>query len=401
MADVRRSAPPPSWELRKGHVLDLLAEIPEASVQCCICSPPYLGLRDYGVPPAIWGGERECEHLWGDAQTARETHYTGKERWQNVHHRTGHPPARNADREGWRRSEIEQGCFCSRCGAWSGQLGLEPTPELYVAHLVEVFAAVRRVLTSDGTLWLNLGDSYAAKARGRAAAWDESPFTNPGTAQTAQAASLRNLGEAHRGESAAIKEKDLIGAPWMAAFALRAAGWWLREDVIWSKPNPLPSSVEDRCTRSHEYLFRLTKSAHYFSNIEAIREPDVGTDHRRWILHKPEPSGGVTPPHAGLRKTAGRNGGGRNKRSVWEITVKPFRDAHFAVFPEALVTPCVRASSRPGDLILDPFAGSGTTTVVALRHGRRFVGLELNEEYAQIAHRRLAGVTEPLPGLTA
>jgi len=219
-----------------------------------------------------------------------------------------------------------------------GQLGLERTPEEYVSRLVEVFREVRRVLADDGTLWLNLGDSYAAN-------------------RTYQVSPTK-WSKLEQGQSAVVppglKPKDLVGIPWRVAFALQADGWYLRSDIIWAKPNPMPESVTDRPTKAHEYLFLLSKRERYYYDAEAIAER-------------------------------------RNKRTVWTITTQPFPDAHFAVMPQALVEPCILAGSEPGDTVLDPFAGSGTVGVVALRHGRRFSGIDLNPEYVAMAQRRIAG----------
>lgn len=278
------------FTLLVGDARERLSELPDGIVQACITSPPYFGLRDYGV---------------------------------------------------------------------DGQIGLEETPQEYVERLVDVFREVKRVLAGDGTLWLNLGDSYAG-SWGASALWG-------------------------------VKPKDLLGIPWRVAFALQADGWCLRSDCIWSKPNPMPESVRDRPTRAHEYVFLLSKSGRYYYDHEAIKEPAV-SDH---------PSGnGFKRPQSLSRQNKdgtpkGKDeqwadvGGKRNRRSVWHIPVRPFKGAHFAVFPEALVEPMVLAGSRPGDLVLDPFTGSGTTAVVALRHGRRFLGIELNPEYADMARERV------------
>lgn len=188
-----------------------------------------------------------------------------------------------------------------------------------------------------------------------------------------------------------LKPKDMVPIPWMVAMALQADGWWLRSDIIWSKPNPMPESVTDRPTKSHEYLFLLAKSEQYHYDAEAIREPDSGQDHPRSVLNgQPslEPTNGLMSEHKGLRTTGGRNGTGRNRRSVWHIATEPYPEAHFATFPTALVEPCILAGSRPKDLILDPFAGSGTTGKVALNLGRRAVLIELSEEYARLIQRR-------------
>jgi len=273
-----------SWKMLEGDTRDRLADLEAESVQTVVTSPPYWGLRDYGV---------------------------------------------------------------------DGQLGLEATLDEYVANLVAVFREVRRVLRDDGTVWLNLGDSYAG-----------------------------------------LKPKDLCGTPWRVAFALQADGWWLRQEIIWHKPNPMPESVKDRCTRGHEQVFMLTQKARYFYDADAIREADAGTDHARTVLEgQPslEPSNGLLPTHSGLRKAEGRKGAGRNKRSVWTVATQPYSEAHFATFPPKLIEPCILAGSREGDTVLDPFAGSGTTLMVALRHNRSALGIELNPEYVRLAERRIRG----------
>lgn len=268
-----------------------------------------------------------------------------------------------------------------------GQLGLESTVEEYVANLVTVFRLVRELLADDGVLWLNLGDSYAANRS----------YQVPD----------------------GLKNKDLIGIPWRVALALQADGWYLRQDIIWHKPNPMPESVTDRCTKSHEYLFMLTKNARYYFDSEAIKEPITDSSAIRLLQKVEEQTGSDRVPGKtnGNMKAVGRKpfdpsmaGGGtsyvghsgyfkadgtcmvrptRNKRSVWTISTKPYKGAHFATFPPELVEPCVLAGSRPGDLVFDPFLGSGTTVMVAARHGRRWVGCELNEEYGPLQEERL------------
>lgn len=271
------------YQIIQGDVREMLKTVDSESVQTCVTSPPYFGLRDYGV---------------------------------------------------------------------DGQIGLEQTPEAFVDELVDVFREVRRVLKDDGTLWLNLGDSYAgncsqASNNGRAG------FGNPRER-------LVNR------KSDGLKNKDLIGIPWRVAFALQADGWYLRQDIIWHKPNPMPESVKDRCTKAHEYIFLLSKSQRYFFDAEAIAEPSFNGE------------------------------GVKNKRSVWTVNVKGYKEAHFATFPEELISPCILAGSREDDLVLDPFNGSGTTGVVSLKHGRRYLGVELNSEYVEIAHRRIAQSVPPM-----
>ncbi len=187
----------------------------------------------------------------------------------------------------------------------------------------------------------------------------------------------------------ALKAKDLVGIPWRVALALQADGWYLRRDIIWSKPNAMPESVTDRPTKAHEYIFLMSKNERYYYNADAIREPDSGLDHPRNILHKPEPSGSRFNPNVGIRKAAGRNGDGRNKRSVWTVNTQPFPDAHFAVFPEKLIEPCILAGCPKGGVVLDPFIGSGTTALVALKAARLFIGIELNTKYAKMAEKRI------------
>lgn len=276
-----------------------MQSIPDQSVQTCITSPPYWGLRDYGE---------------GD------------------------------------------------------QIGLEETPEQYVDQMVQVFREVRRVLKDDGTLWLNIGDSYAGNM---------SRASNNGRA---------GFGSEREGVFSrmpdGLKPKDLVGIPWRLAFALQADGWYLRQDIIWHKPNPMPESVTDRCTKSHEYVFLLSKSRQYFYDHEAIKEPAIyagddrgaRTDSRR---------------NTKMNSMSGLTGETKNKRDVWTVATKPYKGAHFAVMPEALVDPCILAGSAAGDTVLDPFTGSGTVGMVALRHNRNFVGTELNPEYAELAVNRI------------
>lgn len=309
-----------------GDCLSRLREIPDGSARCCVTSPPYWGLRDYGV---------------------------------------------------------------------EGQLGLEQSPYEYVANIVAVFREVRRVLADDGTLWLNLGDSYIGKTGGRSSGKHARALH--GEHQTSSRAS--------GGKIEGLKPKDLVGIPWMTAFALRGDGWYLRSDIIWHKPNVMPESVKDRPTKGHEYIFLFSKDADYYYNADAIREPHTMKPQRRLSPIEGRPKYGQRQAHteAGYRtrKEIGVDGNpkGRNKRTVWSIGTKPFKGAHFAVFPPALVEPCVLAGSQPGDIVLDPFTGSGTTGMVAREHGRRFLGVELNPDYAAMAWKRISN-SVPSPQLT-
>lgn len=303
-----------------GDALEQLRLLPADSVHCCVTSPPYYGLRDYGV---------------------------------------------------------------------AGQIGLEPSPDEYVAALVAVFREVRRVLRRDGTLWLNIGDSYA------------------NTGNKGQDFSASNVGYGGRGRSAiggqpvkaipcGIKPKDLIGIPWMLAFALRADGWWLRQDIIWSKPNPMPESVTDRCTKAHEYLFLLSQSERYWFDADAIAEPLAAKSAERYgyffggakseaLIEANKTGIGQRTRVAGSRSVPVN----RNKRSIWTVTSEPFPEAHFATFPPALIEPCILAGCPKGGIVLDPFGGAGTTGLVADRLGRDAVLIELNPLYAAMAERRI------------
>ena len=296
-----------------------------------------------------------------------------------------------------------------------GQLGLERTPELYVGHIVEIFREVMRVLRDDGTLWLNLGDSYARMQENNVPQSKNRECLPP-----AATGRIKNAG---------LKPKDMVGIPWRVAFALQADGWYLRSDIVWHKPNPMPESVIDRPTKAHEYLFLLAKSERYFYDSDAIREPcqpDTParyargrSDDHKWADGGP---GGQTIAtnrpgslFASTRRRSGNkerktndgtrsrtndhlgtsipwedSGHGRNKRTVWTVTTRPFKGAHFATFPPKLIEPCILAGSARGDLILDPFAGAGTTGLVALEHGRRFLGIELNPSYVKMAEARIA-----------
>lgn len=311
-----------------GDCREKLATLPDESVHCCVTSPPYFGLRDYGV---------------------------------------------------------------------DGQMGLEATPDEFVAAMVAVFREVRRVLRADGTLWLNIGDSYAGSwgAQGHRVtesndpSWHSSQIKNH-PKRPRQTGSVRMAG---------VKPKDMYGIPWMLAFALRADGWWLRQDIIWHKPNPMPESTKDRCTSSHEYLFLLSKSERYHYDGSAITEAAV-SDHSSGNGFKRDARLSFQNCDGSVRGSAEAwddVGGRRNKRSVWTVPVRPFRDAHFATFPPALIEPCVLAGCPVGGTVLDPFGGAGTTGVVAQDLGRKAILVELNPEYAAMADRRIRSADVGLP----
>ena len=269
-----------------------------------------------------------------------------------------------------------------------GQIGLEQTPDEYVAEMVAVFREIRRVLADDGVLWLNLGDSYNGSGGNH-----QPHHKNDAGFQGKIGA------EKHKGQGRNISElkpKDLVGIPWRVAFALQADGWWLRQDIIWHKPNPMPEPVTDRCTKAHEYMFMLTKSARYYFDNKAIKEPIAESSLKRaeygWDCDRPSTknaSMGGEGIHVEKMGTRFVNPDGRNKRSVWTVPTRPFKGAHFATFPPQLIEPCILATSREGDTVLDPFFGAGTTGLVAQRHNRRWIGCELNPEYAKLAEERI------------
>ena len=261
-------------------------------------------------------------------------------------------------------------------GGEENQIGMEQTPEEYIQQLVEVFRLVRDNLTDDGTLWVNIGDSYYNYR-------SDGNYPKQTVSKTNQ--DLPSFSPVRGNKLEGLKSKDLIGIPWMLAFALRADGWYLRQDIIWHKPNPMPESVKDRCTKAHEYIFLLSKSKNYYYDNEAIKEPakDWGTrDRSNGKYHNP---GTGLSPHSGLTKSYDK----RNKRSVWSVNKKPYKGAHFATYPRELIEPCIRAGSKRGDVILDPFMGSGTTAMTAKELGRFYLGCELHEDYGNLITKRL------------
>tara|TARA_Y100000813_G_scaffold118185_1_gene84749 strand:+ start:201 stop:1298 length:1098 start_codon:yes stop_codon:yes gene_type:complete len=341
-------------KILQGNCLDKLKELPDQSINTCITSPPYWGLRDYGT--AEWeGGDPNCDHI----QPQQKRGENSKKQ------------STNNKGQGGTKSKI-----CKKCGAVrkDKQLGLEDTPEEFVDNLVQVFREVKRVLRDDGTVWLNLGDSYSSGGR---------------TTTTNQ--SLRgdkDYGVTRPKPNKGIKPKDLIGIPWRVAFALQQDGWYLRQDIIWHKPNPMPESVRDRCTKAHEYIFLLSKNVKYYFDNEAIKEDakyPQGPNSPQSIkkgkgMYGMDTRGGLSNVGALAKK---------NKRSVWTVTTKPFKGAHFATFPIDLIEPCVLAGCPENGTVLDPFGGSGTTGIVANNHNRKAVLIELNSEYIEIAKQRI------------
>lgn len=340
----------PRHQVMVGDCLELLRQMPDQSVQCCVTSPPYYGLRDYGV---------------------------------------------------------------------DGQIGLEKTPTEFIARLVEVFREVHRVLRNDGTCWVNMGDSYASKPNGPLGAGGHNTAAPHVAVRTANARRSSSI-------PAGFKHKDLMGMPWRLAFALQDDGWYLRQDIIWNKQNPMPESVRDRCTKAHEYIFLLSKSRRYFFDQEAILEPCSPNTHARLAQDVAaqigsERANGGAKTNGNMKAVARKSNGvgfghgtdaasrargrvkdnasldsalaimptERNKRSVWTVPTHSFKGAHFATFPPDLIRPCVLAGSPRDGLVLDPFGGAGTTALVAMQEGRRSIVCELNPEYAALANKRL------------
>lgn len=367
----------------QGNALEVLKQLSDKSIHCCVTSPPYWGLRAYGTNPQVWGGDSDCEHVWCNENLKTYSNYN-----EGFNERCGNADGKRKQENGCYKT-ISLGQFCQKCGDWKGELGLEPTPELFVEHLVEIFREVKRVLRDDGVLFLNLGDSYAAN-RGY----------QVHNTKGAKGHTYNNGSKIPNG----LKPKDLVGIPWRVAFALQADGWYLRQDIIWHKPNPMPESVTDRCTKAHEYIFLLSKSQKYYYDHEAIKEPQktssIQRQQKKWNGDGERDFPGGPQNH--LRNYYKRvNKAGpdltRNKRSVWTCSTKPFSGAHFATFPPNLIEPCILAGCPKGGTVLDPFGGAMTTAIVAYKHGRKFITIELSEKYiADIGVPRIEKETRQL-----
>jgi len=328
-----------TYQLLIGDCIASMQTLPDQSVHTCVTSPPYFGLRDYGM---------------------------------------------------------------------AGQIGLEDTPDAFVARLVDVFREVRRVLRDDGTLWLNLGDSYSSSPPGnKTKGVSAKSGLNGVNGESGRYRESLASGHATKRDTSripGIKPKDLIGIPWRAAFALQADGWYLRQDIIWHKPNPMPESVTDRCTKAHEYVFLLSKSARYFFDAEAIKEPMAESSIPRLSQNVADQVGttranGGAKTNGNLKAAGDLESGMRNRRSVWTVTTKPFKGAHFATFPPDLIEPCILAGSPVGGTVLDPFGGSGTTAGVAMRNGRNAILCELNPDYAALIPARVLSVAGDTPDM--
>jgi DNA modification methylase len=357
----------------QGDVRKALATLPDESVDCVVTSPPYWGLRDYKIEPVVWDGVEGCEHEWGAPQIfVHQGGATGAEQSIIGATKSGERKPRGAHQ------------FCLRCGAWKGQLGLEPTFQLYVKHIVDVFHEVHRVLKKTGSLYLNLGDTYSSDTKDSGG-----PINKQG---------IEGVDAQHFNPIKIIRtlpSKCLIGIPERVMLGLIDDGWILRNKIIWSKPNHMPSSVKDRFSNGWEAIYLFSKQGRYYFDLDAVREPYIGRDVRKaWWSRKPEKASG--PMERGGRSQWERNGelwerdpAGKNPGDVWEITTQPFAEAHFATFPEALPERCIKASCPTDGVVLDPFAGSGTTTLVAKRLQRSSVSVEVKPEYVEMIKRRI------------
>lgn len=326
--------------------LKTLNKIPNKYLNCVITSPPYWGLRNYGNNNnKIWNGNKYCNHKWSK-----------KQGYEN---------------------------FCQKCGAWKGQLGLEPNPELYVSNLVSIFQEIKRVLKDNGTLWLNLGDTYySSGGESRHIGYKDPKYKNG-----------RNIDfkEPQTQPHSILKGKDLVGIPWRVAFALQKDGWYLRNDIIWQKPNSMPESVTDRFVKSHEHIFLLTKSKKYYFN-QQHENCITGNGKKQGVVKgkrfggKLNAKGTVSGYNQRIIKNKFK---GRNKRDVWQINTKSFPEAHFAVYPPDLIRPCIKAGCPNNGIVYDPFIGAGTTGLVALEEEKKFIGSEISKKYVDIANRRI------------
>jgi DNA modification methylase len=359
--------------LYHGDSLQVLQELPDRSVHMCATSPPFYGLRDYGT--GEWdGGDPGCDHVLKGSHKPQPRLEQGLT--------DGGVSAWSA-RDVWVPPSANE---CELCGARrvDKQIGLEETPDQWVQNLVRVFREVRRVLRDDGTLWVEIGDSYNGGGVGGGPPGERLVGTGDFRADSRSTTRAPN-----------VKQKDLLGQPWLLAFALRADGWWLRSEIIWARPNPMPESVTDRPTKSHSTVFLLSKQPRYFYDADAIREGFNAEAHAKAARaiarddYTDPSNGSMAKPRDAFTQHRDYNPGGANARSVWNIPTQPTPFAHFATWPEALCRRMILAGSPEGGVVLDPFAGSGTTCLVARNHGRHSIGIELNEQYLEIAAKRL------------
>jgi DNA modification methylase len=350
----------------KGDALEVLQTLPTESVNCAVTSPPYWGLRDYGTKPIIWDGDADCEHEWGKARKIPAT-----TQWN-----TGgvfDPQNRKVVQE-----EKYIGQSCKKCGAWKGSLGLEPTFELYIKHLCDIFDETKRVLRNDGTCWVNLGDTYNGNKSG-----NTNGIYKDKIDKTKSWANSDSFNKTEQN----LPSKSLCLIPFRFAIEMVNRGWILRNVIIWHKPNCMPSSAKDRFTVDFEYLFFFVKNKKYW--FEQQFEPHLSPVTNKIVGRKgtdvQQSQGDPNGFHAYGEQ-------GRNKRTVWTIPTKPYPEAHFAVYPAELIRTCIKAGCPKGGVVLDPFAGSGTTLEEAIRQGKDYIGIELKDDYIDLIEKRLSKV---------
>jgi len=389
-----------------GDNREVMKTLPGGSIDIAVTSPPYWGLRDYGEIESIWGGDPDCDHEWVNTPPPRQRNEADIQ----------DPDSKQATMRGTNYN-AQEGNVCTKCGAWRGQLGLEPHPQMFIDHLIEVSQEIKRVIKPRGSYWLNLGDTYFGGGGG-----------NYGTGRSAEQAPHPKNFTSKIQQTDWLQPKQLLGIPWRVAMALQEDGWILRNCVIWYKPNHMPESVKDRLTKSYEFMFFFVKQRKYYFNLDKIREPyaessiqrinqptimrQMGGD-KQHELYGDAPGHGNRPADIlkGLAKNltkhevaTGRIGNfsyddplhnkayhpkGKNPGDMWEIPTYPFPGAHFAVFPPALIEPIIKAGCPKNGVVLDPFAGSGTALRVARKLGRRFIGIDINPEYVEMCERRV------------
>ena len=368
-------------KIYQGSCLNWLKDIDNGSIDCVVTSPPYWALRDYQTEPEIWDGDKNCEHEWG-SKIITLTHKSGE---------------KNPGKESWYKdkgaSDDKGNQFCSKCNAWKGSLGLEPTFDLYVKHLCDIFDEVKRVLRKDGTCWVVLGDTYSGSGCGTNDYRTEKSKSIQGKGKNRN---LYKTGGIAQKITNVVQAKSLLQIPSRFAIMMTDHGWILRNEIIWYKPNAMPSSVKDRFTVDFEKVFFFVKNKKYYFEQQFEKAASEGPrggalyNDTGWFrgAHGKEPWKGERSNDWHIK--------GRNKRCVWQIATKPFEEAHFAVFPPTLVEPMIQAGCPENGIVLDPFMGSGTTGLVAKKLGRNFIGIELNPNYVEIANRRIRELPQQL-----
>lgn len=385
------------YNIIKAEATDYLTGMQSKCVDCCITSPPYYNLRDYGIEPTVWDGDPNCRHEWANEMLVNNTcgGWKGNPDYIQKHGIGRRNPAKPVN------MRPSRGRFCVKCGAWLGCLGLEPHVDIYIEHLRQLCRQIHRVLKPTGTFWLNIGDTYCSERPG-----SRDPARWPKQARNDHKPAVNTY---NRG----VKRKELFLVPARISLALQEDGWYVRQDIIWSKRNCMPENCTDRCTKSHEYVFLLTKTDRYYFNHKAIQEPMVEYERQRRLREKRQGlnttyklardgnTGLTDQSKAGACRTAAARhklaeSGLRNKRSVWVTSAARFKGAHFATFPPALVEPMIKAGCVEGGLILDPCCGTGTTGEVAIKLGRDFIGIDPKKENCDMAERRCSGAARLL-----